>query len=174
MLRFLLYFNAFTDAFRRPLSESNIAGNRGKRPVITPHNKRERPFKRPRTDSQPSSSSMPSSQASISASDASSSPPSQTSQDASHPPPGNQEANKEALDADPTEESLKDISNNFFEDIELLDDLSPFSPYLGPPQSSARLRRYIARHPYTEERERHYSSLINVYEDICSESSKCR
>ena len=174
MLRFLLYFNAFTDAFRRPLSESSIVGNRGKRSVITPHNKRERPFKRPRTNSQPSSSPMPSSQASISASDASSPPPSQTFQDASYSPPGNQEVNEEALDADSIEESLKDISNNFFEDIELLDDLSPFSPYLRPPQPSARLRRYITRHPYTEERERHYSSLINIYEGICSESSKCR
>ena len=174
MLRFLLYFNAFTNAFRRSLSESNIVDNRDKRLAITSHNKRGRSFKRPRTNSQPSSSSILSFQASISVSDASSSPSFQTSQDASYSPSGNQEVNKEALDADPTEESLKDISNDFFKDIELLDDLSPFSPYLKLSQSSARLRRYIIRHSYIEERERHYSNLMNVYEDICSESSECR
>ena len=182
MLRFLLYFNAFTDAFRRPLSESSIVGNRDKRSVITLYNKRERSFKRPRTNSQLSSSPMPSFQASIPASDASSPPPSQTSQDASHPSAENQEVNEEALDTDPTKESLKDISNNFFEnielisndffeDIELLDDLSPFSPYLSPPQSPARLRRYIARHPYTEEPERYYLSLMNVIYNRCDAAS---
>ena len=182
MLRFLLYFNAFTNAFKRPLSESNIVDNRDKRSAITPHNKRGRPFKRPRTNSQPSSSPIPSFQASIPASDASSPPPSQTSQDASHPSAENQEVNEEALDTDPTKESLKDISNNFFEnielisndffeDIELLDDLSSFSPYLNLSQSSARLRRYIARYSYTEESERHYLNPINVICNRCDVAS---
>ena len=165
---------AHTNAFKRPLSESITVDNRDKRPVITPLNKGERLSKRSRTNSQSSSSPLFSFQASIPVSDAFSPSSSQISQDASHPSTGNQEVNKEVLDADPTEESLKDISNNFFEDIELLDDLSPFSLYLRPPQSSARLRRYITRHPYTEERERHYSSPINVYEDICLESSEYR
>ena len=165
---------AHTNAFRRPLGESTTAGNRGKRPATTPLNKGERPSKRSRTDSQPSSSPLPSSQASIPASDASSPPPFQTSQDASHPPVGNQEVNKEALNADPIEESLKDISNDFFEDIELLDDLLSFSLYLRLSQSSARLRRYIIRHSYIKERDRYYSSLINIYEGICSESSEYR
>ena len=174
MLRFLLYFNAFTDAFRRPLSESSIVDNRGKRLAIISHNKRERPFKRSRTDSQPSSSPMLSSQVSILVSDASSPPSSQTSQDALYSSLGNQEVNEEALDADPIEESLKDISNDFFEDIELLDDLLSFSLYLRLSQSSARLRRYIIRHSYIKERDRYYSSLINIYEGICSESSEYR
>ena len=108
------------------------------------------------------------------ASDAFSPPPSQTSQDALYSSSGNQKVNKEALDADSTEESLKDILNNFFEDIELLNDLSPFSFYLRPPQLSARLRRYIIQYSYTEERERHYSNLMNIYEGICLESSECR
>ena len=158
---------AYTNAFRRPLSESIIVGNRGKRLVITSLNKGERPSKRSRTNSQSSSSSLFSSQVSISASDAFSPPPSQISQDALHLSIGNQEVNEEALDVDPTEESLKDISNDFFEDIELLDDLLSFSPYLGPPQSSARLRRYIARYSYIEESERHYLSFMNVICNRC-------
>ena len=125
---------------------------------------------------------MLSSQVSISASDAFSSPPSQISQDASHSSIENQEVNEEALDVDPIEESLKDISNNFFEDIELisndffedielLDDLSSFSPYLSLSQSSARLRRYIAQYSYTEEPKRHYLSLMNIICNRCGVAS---
>ena len=178
MLRFLLYFNAFTNAFRRSLSESNIVDNRGKRSAITPYNKRERSFKRSRTDSQLSSSPIFSFQVSIPASDASSSSPSQTFQNASYSSAGNQEVNKEALNVDSIKESLKDISNNFFEDIELisnnffediklLDDLSSFSPYLSSSQPLARLRHYITRHSYTEESKRHYLNLINVICNRC-------
>ena len=117
-------------------------------------------------------------QVSISVSDAFSSPPSQISQDALYSFTENQEVNEEALNINPIKESLKDISNNFFEDIELisnnffedielLDDLSPFSPYLDLSQSSARLRRYIARYPYIEESKRHYLSLMNIICNRC-------
>ena len=67
---------AYTNAFRRPLSESIIVDNRDKRSAITSLNKNKRLLKRSRTNSQSSSSSLPSFQVSISASDAFSPPPS--------------------------------------------------------------------------------------------------
>ena len=167
---------SFINAFKRSLSESIIVDNRDKRLVITSHNKRERPLKRRRTNSQFSSLSIFSFQVSISVSDAFSSPPFQIFQDALYSSIENQEVNKEALNVDSIKESLKDISNNFFEDIELisndffedielLDDLSSFSPYLSLSQSLTRLRRYITRYSYTEESKRYYLSFINI---ICN------
>ena len=67
---------AYINAFKRPLGESIIVDNRGKRLVITSLNKGERPSKRSRTNSQLSSSPLLSFQVSISASDAFSSSPS--------------------------------------------------------------------------------------------------
>ena len=125
---------------------------------------------------------MSSSQVSILVSDEFSPPPFQIFQDALYSFTENQEVNKEALNVDSIKESLKDISNNFFkdielisndffEDIELLDDLLSFSSYLSSSQSSARLRRYIARYPYTEESKRHYLSFINVICNRCGVAS---
>ena len=160
------------DAFRSPLSESSSADNRGIRLRLNSiiSNSRGRPSKRLRIDLS-LSSSLSSSQVSNAVSNASFlSPSSQNSfivsQDTSNT--SKRLSIEEVYSLEFSEDLLQDSPDDFFQDIELFEDLSLdslSSLYIRPPQPLKRLQRFIARHPYTEESKRYH---LNPRDLICA------
>lgn len=175
-------FQPYSNAYRRPLGESSSAGNRGKRsvePAIKRAGKRVgRPWKRRRTDSDPSSS--------ITSSQASSDPPEITppgpaaerqqnaSQPSTPPSPQREPLQQSTPPSEPSQDPPEwDIPDDFFQDFEDFDNSPsrPSTPYSGPPQPPARLQSFIARHPYTAEPPRHHLGSMSQICPRCGAAS---